>query len=99
MQKQRAGLVLAALAPALLLGLWQVQAKTPGAKPLPAVRRAEGDSTKLALDDKVRLAEKKRVAVINKVKPSVVAVMARDLRGSLTGNGSGVLIDEDGYAL
>ena len=53
----------------------------------------------LKLNPKVQLAEKKRVEVINKVKPSVVAVMARDLRGSLTGNGSGVLIDDEGYAL
>src|SRR4051812_2474816 len=51
------------------------------------------------LNAKVAEAEKKRIAAINKAKPSVVAVMARDLRGSLTGNGSGVLIDEDGYAL
>src|SRR5262249_44000785 len=50
------------------------------------------------LNPKVALAEKKRVAVINKVKPSVVAVMARDMRGNLTGNGSGVLVDDEGYA-
>ena len=53
----------------------------------------------LKLSPKVQIAEKKRVEVINKVKPSVVAVMARDLRGNLTGNGSGVLIDAEGYAL
>src|SRR5262249_61431874 len=52
-----------------------------------------------ALNPKVAEAEKKRVEAINKVKPSVVAVMARDLRGNLTGNGSGVLIDDEGYAL
>jgi serine protease Do len=51
------------------------------------------------LPAKVAEIEKKRIDVINKVKPSVVAVMARDLRGNLTGNGSGVLIDEEGYAL
>jgi serine protease Do len=51
------------------------------------------------LDKQVQLAEQQRVEVIKKVEPSVVAVMARDLRGSLTGNGSGVLIDADGYAL
>jgi S1-C subfamily serine protease len=51
------------------------------------------------LDQKVQIAEQKRVAAINKVQPSVVAVMARDLRGSIQGNGSGVLIDEEGYAL
>lgn len=44
-------------------------------------------------------AEQRRIAAINKVKPAVVAVMARDVRGHLTGNGSGVLIDADGYAL
>jgi len=43
------------------------------------------------IDPKVLEAEKKRVAAVEKVKPSVVAVM--------TGGGSGVLIDEDGYAL
>src|SRR5262245_25975879 len=47
----------------------------------------------------VTVAERKRVEAINKVKPSVVAVMARDLRGNLTGNGSGVLVDDEGYAL
>jgi S1-C subfamily serine protease len=51
------------------------------------------------LPPKVALAEKKRVEAINKVKPAVVAVMARDLRGHLTGNGSGVLIDGEGYCL
>ena len=40
-------------------------------------------------------AEAKRVAVIEKVKPSVVAVFARGGQGG----GSGVLIDDDGYAL
>jgi S1-C subfamily serine protease len=53
----------------------------------------------MAIDAKVAQAEKKRVEVINKVTPSVVAVMARDPRGSLTGNGSGVLIDDEGYCL
>ncbi|MFM7149878.1 MAG: S1C family serine protease, partial [Gemmataceae bacterium] len=48
---------------------------------------------------KVSLAEKKRIEVIRKVQPSVVAVMARDPRGNITGNGSGVLIDEEGFAL
>src|SRR4051794_27759687 len=47
------------------------------------------------LSPKVALAEKKRVEVINKVKPSVVAVI---LQGGRNG-GSGVLIDEEGYAL
>lgn len=43
------------------------------------------------IDRRLAEAEAKRMAVINKVRPSVVAVM--------TGGGSGVLIDEDGYAL
>jgi len=47
------------------------------------------------LNSKVMEAEQKRVAVINKVKPSVVAVI---LQGGRNG-GSGVLIDEEGYAL
>jgi S1-C subfamily serine protease len=49
-----------------------------------AVRGAE-------IPRKVQVAEDQRVAVIEKVKPSVVAVM--------TGGGSGVLISDDGYAL
>jgi S1-C subfamily serine protease len=52
-----------------------------------------------AVDPKVLEAEKKRVAVIEKVKPAVVAVMAQRPGAGITGNGSGVLIDEDGYAL
>jgi S1-C subfamily serine protease len=75
-----------AAAPVVLAALWQVRA-------------AEPDKSKPELHPQVRLAEKKRVEAINKVKPSVVAVMARDLRGNLTGNGSGVLIDAQGYAL
>lgn len=75
---------------ALLVALGQI--RPPANAQAPKI-----DATKL--NAKVALAEKKRVEVINKVKPSVVAVMARDLRGNLTGNGSGVLIDEDGYAL
>jgi S1-C subfamily serine protease len=43
------------------------------------------------LDPRVVEAEKKRIATIEKVQPSVVAVV--------TGGGSGVLISEDGYAL
>ncbi len=43
------------------------------------------------LDKRVIEAEKKRIAAIEKAKPSVVAV--------ITGGGSGVLIDEEGYAL
>src|SRR3954463_1440246 len=58
-----------------------------------------GQANAQALPETVKLAEKKRIAAIKKVQPSVVAVMARDFRGNLVGNGSGVLIDEDGYAL
>ena len=43
----------------------------------------------------VKLTEKERVAVVNKVKPAVVSVFAK----GQTGGGSGVLIDADGYAL
>jgi S1-C subfamily serine protease len=43
------------------------------------------------LDTRVVEAEKKRMAAIEKAQPSVVAV--------ITGGGSGVLIDEEGYAL
>jgi S1-C subfamily serine protease len=64
----------------------------------PSAWAAEGDKP-APVDKRVVAAEKNRVQVINKVKSSVVAVMARDMRGSLRGNGSGVLIDEEGYAL
>jgi S1-C subfamily serine protease len=47
------------------------------------------------LDAKVKAAEAKRIAVIEKVKPAVVAVFGPGGNGG----GSGVLIDEDGYAL
>src|SRR5262245_13391208 len=50
------------------------------------------------LTKKVGVAEKKRVEVIKKFSPSVVAVMAGG-PGGLRGSGSGVLIDEEGYAL
>jgi S1-C subfamily serine protease len=79
-------LALAALAPAALIALWPARAQT------------QEDKSKQPLHKKVVLAEKKRVEVINKVKPSVVAVMARR-GGAIVGNGSGVLIDADGYAL
>jgi S1-C subfamily serine protease len=78
--------VLAALPLAGLVAFW------------PTTARTQEDKSKPTLSRKVMLAEKKRVQVINKVKPAVVAVMAR--RGAATvGNGSGVLIDADGYAL
>src|SRR5438876_327993 len=47
-------------------------------------------------DDDVLKAEAERVAVIEKVKPAVVAVFAHDRK---KGGGSGVLISDDGYAL
>jgi S1-C subfamily serine protease len=47
------------------------------------------------LDPRVREAEKQRVAVIEKVRPSVVAVFGK----GGAGGGSGVLVSEDGYAL
>jgi serine protease Do len=46
-------------------------------------------------DDRVQRAESERIAVIDKVKSSVVAIFS--LGGQ--GGGSGVLISEDGYAL
>ncbi|MBI1917843.1 MAG: trypsin-like peptidase domain-containing protein [Planctomycetes bacterium] len=47
------------------------------------------------LDPRLKEAEEKRVAVIDKVRPSVVAIFGRGGQGG----GSGVLIDENGYAL
>src|SRR5438128_2679027 len=47
------------------------------------------------LDPAVLAAEKQRLAVVEKVKPAVVAVFAPGGQGG----GSGVLIDEEGYAL
>src|SRR5208282_3009758 len=46
-------------------------------------------------DKLVRDAEAKRIAVIAKIKPTVVAVFAHGGQGG----GSGVLISKDGYAL
>src|SRR5438132_1629577 len=53
------------------------------------VLRAEG------VDQRVLEAEAKRVAVIDKARPTVVAIFARGSQGG----GSGVLISKDGYAL
>src|SRR5947209_2860773 len=47
------------------------------------------------LNAKVAAAEAKRIAVVAKVRPSVVAVFSPGGQGG----GSGVLISEDGYAL
>jgi S1-C subfamily serine protease len=59
---------------------------------LPALVIAGYPATgKAELDKKLQEAEARRVAVIKKVQPAVVAVM--------TGGGSGVLISDDGYAL
>lgn len=49
------------------------------------------------LDKRVQDAEAKRVAVIEKVRPTVVAIFAAG--GAGDGGGSGVVISEDGYAL
>src|SRR5438105_3627690 len=51
--------------------------------------RAEG------LDKRIEAAEAKRVAVIEKIKPTVVAIFAHGGQGG----GSGVVISGDGYAL
>jgi serine protease Do len=47
------------------------------------------------LDPRVVAAEKERIAVIDKIRPSVVAIFAHGGQGG----GSGVLISSDGYAL
>src|SRR5262245_40495480 len=56
---------------------------------------AAGSMSRGELDPRVAELEARRVAVIDKVKPSVVAVFGPG--GS--GGGSGVLISKDGYAL
>ncbi len=57
---------------------------------------AEGSVTQQDGDDAILKAEAERVAVIEKVRPAVVAVFAHDRK---KGGGSGVLISADGYAL
>jgi S1-C subfamily serine protease len=47
------------------------------------------------LDPRVRDAEQQRIAVIEKVKPAVVAIFSQGGQGG----GSGVLVSKDGYAL
>jgi S1-C subfamily serine protease len=59
--------------------------------PLPALFVAVLSVRADDIDKRVLDMEKQRIAVIEKVQPSVVAI--------LTGGGSGVLISEDGYAL
>jgi S1-C subfamily serine protease len=62
----------------------------------PAVLLAVGVTALAAdLDPRVREAEEKRVAAVEKAKPSVVAVFSPGGQGG----GSGVLISDDGYAL
>ena len=63
---------------------------------LAALAHADDPKNYLAgLDARLRAEEEARVAAIEKVKPAVVAVFAAGGQGG----GSGVLIDEDGYAL
>ncbi len=52
-----------------------------------------------AAEKSVVESEKKRVAIIKSIKPAVVAVMGRDGKGNVVGNGSGVLIDDEGHCL
>jgi S1-C subfamily serine protease len=54
-----------------------------------------GQRSLQAEDSAVRAAESQRVAVINKIRPTVVAIYARGGQGG----GSGVLVDKDGFAL
>src|SRR5215218_4481354 len=54
----------------------------------------------LDVDKRLLDVENKRVELIKKLKPAVVSVMGRDPRTkNVIGLGSGVLIDEEGYAL
>ncbi len=72
--------VLSAVVLGMLLSVWHV-ANPAG--------RAEG------VDPRVLEAQAKRIAVIDKARPSVVAIFAHGGQGG----GSGVLISKDGYAL
>jgi S1-C subfamily serine protease len=54
----------------------------------------------LDVDKRLLEVEKKRTQLIEQLKPAVVSVMGRDPRTkNVIGLGSGVLIDEEGYAL
>jgi S1-C subfamily serine protease len=76
--------LLAALIPALLLA------------GLGLLAHGQAKATKaLTLDPRLKAEEEKRVAVIDKVKPAVCAV----LNAGGNNGGSGVVIDEEGYAL
>ncbi len=79
------GRSLACFAPILLLAAFALSAV---AEDTPKV----GEIT---LDKRLQDEEARRVAAIEKAKPSVVAIFA----AGGAGGGSGVLIDEDGYAL
>jgi S1-C subfamily serine protease len=73
---------LAALVPAVLLACLGLRAQDKVTKPL-------------TLDPRLKAEEEKRVAVVNSVKPAVVAI----LNAQGNNGGSGVVIDEDGYCL
>src|SRR4051812_27097273 len=62
---------------------------------LPAAALAAFGARAQEAEKKVADAEAKRVAVVEKVKPSVVAIFAPGGQGG----GSGVLVSKDGYAL
>lgn len=54
-----------------------------------------GAADKLKVPESVIKAEKERIAIVNKAKPTAVAILNRQGNNG----GSGVLIDESGYAL
>lgn len=62
---------------------------------MPALLLTAGYSQAQGVDQRLLDAEAKRVAVVNKVKPSVVAIFSAGGQGG----GSGVLISKDGFAL
>lgn len=62
---------------------------------VPALLLTAGSAQAQDVDKRLLDAEAKRVAVVNKVKPSVVAIFAAGGQGG----GSGVLISKDGFAL
>jgi S1-C subfamily serine protease len=62
---------------------------------LPALLFADGPKAPVDVPARVREAEAQRVALVEKVKPAVVAVFA----AGVGGGGSGVVVTEDGYAL
>src|SRR4051794_3663669 len=62
---------------------------------MPTLLLTAGYSQAQGVDQRLLDAEAKRVAVVNKVKPSVVAIFSAGGQGG----GSGVLISKDGFAL